>query len=148
MNGPSPRLPGTSVDGHATEAVRTATAEDAPRLCQLAEELGAAIVSQRGGRLLIGPAPGRADGGVARDWVGERLADQATLVLVGTLDEVVIGFAVCHLAGSPPLPRGTRRLFRRAGGERGGGGSAAAGHGGRLARGAGRRGDGRDRPPR
>ncbi len=102
MNGPSPRLPGTSVDGHATEAVRTATAADAHRLCQLAEELGAVVVSQRGGRLLIGPAPGRPEAGVARDWVEERLADQATLALVGTLDEVVIGFAVCHLAGSRP----------------------------------------------
>jgi GNAT superfamily N-acetyltransferase len=102
MSGPNPRPPGTSVDGDATEAVRTATAEDAPRLCQLAEELGTAIVSQRGGRLLIDPEQGRGNGGVARGWVEERLADQATLALVGTLDEVVIGFAVCHLEGIRP----------------------------------------------
>jgi GNAT superfamily N-acetyltransferase len=102
MSGPSPRRPGTSVDRDATEAVRTATGEDARRLCQLAEELGTAVVSQRGGRLLVDPEQSRRDGGVARGWVEERLADQATLALVGTLDEVVIGFAVCHLAGVHP----------------------------------------------
>jgi GNAT superfamily N-acetyltransferase len=87
------------VDRAPTEAVRTATAEDTPRLCELAEELRAGIISQRGGSLLTGP--GRHDGGGVPGWVEEHLGDQATLVLVGTLDEVVIGFAVCHLeAGS------------------------------------------------
>jgi GNAT superfamily N-acetyltransferase len=89
------------VDRAPTEAVRTATAEDTPRLCDLAEELRAGIISQRGGSLLTGPGPGRHDGGGVAGWVDEHLGDQATLVLVGTLDDVVIGFAVCHLeAGS------------------------------------------------
>jgi GNAT superfamily N-acetyltransferase len=87
------------VDRAPTEAVRTATAEDTPRLCQLAEELRAGIVSQRGGSLLADPGPGRDDGGGAPGWVEEHLGDPATLVLVGTLDGVVIGFAVCHLEG-------------------------------------------------
>jgi GNAT superfamily N-acetyltransferase len=87
------------MDRVPAEAVRTATTADRQRLCQLAEEFGAAIIAQRGGSLLTDPGPGRGGGGGVGGWVEEQLGDQATLVLVGTLDEAVVGFAVCHVEG-------------------------------------------------
>ena len=85
---------------------------------------------------------------MVRDWVGERLADPATLVLVGTLDEVVIGFAVCHLAGAPPSRGVLDACFVEPGARGVGVGRLLLDTVVGLARGAGRRGDGRDRPPR
>jgi GNAT superfamily N-acetyltransferase len=87
------------------EAVRAAAADDLPRLVELAEELVDAVIAQRGGPLLIDPddgdGPGDGDLGGDPGRRGARLrrwmdADH-TLVLAGTLDQVVTGFAVCHL---------------------------------------------------
>jgi GNAT superfamily N-acetyltransferase len=79
------------------EAVRTATVEDARRLLELTEELLGGITSQRGGSMLVDPDrhPGDADGRLRR--LTDLLGDTRTLVVVGTLDRVVTGFAVCHL---------------------------------------------------
>jgi GNAT superfamily N-acetyltransferase len=78
------------------EEVRRATAADAPRLLELAGELLEALASQRGGSLLLGPdgqRPGP-DGGLTR--MVDLVEGPDTLVVAGTLDGVVTGFAVCH----------------------------------------------------
>jgi GNAT superfamily N-acetyltransferase len=79
------------------EAVRPAAAEDAPRLRDLAGELVAGLLAQRDGPLLFGPAN---DGVDAEALVGgiAGAADAADrLVLVGTFDDVVTGFAGGHV---------------------------------------------------
>jgi GNAT superfamily N-acetyltransferase len=64
------------------------------------------MVGQRGGSLLI-PADRGAEPGQVRQRLAVLLADPSALVLVGTLDDVVTGFGVCHVEdqGSPE-PRG------------------------------------------
>lgn len=79
------------------EAVRPAVADDLPRLVELADELVEAVASQRGGPLLIDPddeghGP---EGSVTR--LKQLLGDGQALVLAGTLDQAVTGFALCHL---------------------------------------------------
>jgi GNAT superfamily N-acetyltransferase len=71
------------------EAVREAVLADEERFGELMAELMAGIVSQRGGSLLVDPdhAPGGLSG---------LLDDHSRLVLVGTLDGVVTGVAICH----------------------------------------------------
>lgn len=71
------------------EAVREAVPEDEERFGQLVADLVAGIVSQRGGPLLVDPdrAPLR---------LPDLLDDTSRLALVGTLDGVVTGVAVCH----------------------------------------------------
>jgi GNAT superfamily N-acetyltransferase len=78
------------------EAVRTATADDAPRLVELAAELLDGIASQRGGSLLVDPdrQPWGHDGDLG-PWTG-LVGVASALVMVGALDGVVTGFAVCH----------------------------------------------------
>jgi GNAT superfamily N-acetyltransferase len=76
------------------EAVRTATSGDAPRLAELAGALLDELGNQRGGGLLIDrerTPPSAA--GLAR-WLGAVLADPARAVLVGTIDGVVVGWAL------------------------------------------------------
>jgi GNAT superfamily N-acetyltransferase len=79
------------------EAVRSATADDASSLARLLDELHQNVATQRGGQLLI-----EDDGGeVLRTDPGDLLAqtsvDPSRLLLVGLLDDVVIGFALCHV---------------------------------------------------
>jgi GNAT superfamily N-acetyltransferase len=78
------------------EAVRRATTGDAPRLAVLAEELIEATRTHRGGELLIDRDRPGATGDGASGWRA-RLADPDSLVVVGTLEAVVTGFALAHL---------------------------------------------------
>jgi GNAT superfamily N-acetyltransferase len=78
------------------EAVRKATVEDGGRLAELALEFLDDMASIRGGSLLIEPGIDEAGdhGLLAR--LPELVEDPDRLVLVGSLDEVVIGFALGH----------------------------------------------------
>jgi GNAT superfamily N-acetyltransferase len=79
------------------EAVRAATVEDAGRLGELSAEFLRGITSTRGGSLLVDPAGGSSgDTGLARR-LPELLGSDEWLVLVGTIDDAVVGFALCHL---------------------------------------------------
>jgi GNAT superfamily N-acetyltransferase len=71
--------------------------EDAERLGDLSDEFLEAIASVRGGSLLIDPAavPTGATGLAGR--LPALLEDEERRVLVGTIDEFVAGFALCHL---------------------------------------------------
>jgi GNAT superfamily N-acetyltransferase len=77
------------------EAVRPATSDDESRLRALAGELSAGLVAQRGGRLLFASDPSAADGTGMADRLTEAVGAPGRLVLVGTLDGVVTGFAWC-----------------------------------------------------
>ena len=75
------------------ESVRPATADDAERLTVLGDELVSSVTAQRGGPQLVGSALGLPDPSFGDHLVP--LLDRAdALVLVGTLDDVVVGFAV------------------------------------------------------
>jgi len=79
------------------EAARRATIEDVPRLVALGEELVGATRAHRGGGLLIDPeGSGEAFAGRAGGWAA-RMGDGQSLVLVGTLDGAVVGFALSHV---------------------------------------------------
>jgi GNAT superfamily N-acetyltransferase len=79
------------------EAVRTATVEDARRLSELSEEFVRGVAATRGGSLLVQPTVHAfGDGGLAGR-LPQLLGDDTCLVLVGTIDEVVTGFALCHV---------------------------------------------------
>ncbi len=84
------------------EAVRTAVDGDAARVLEMAAELSDTVGAQRGGSLLLAASDGRAgpDGGGHR--LDRLLADESALVLVGTLDDVVTGFGVCHVEDLGP----------------------------------------------
>ncbi len=80
------------------ESVRRATMDDGRRLAALADELVESVTAQRGGGFLVASA---LDGAGATS-LGDRLASLVdrsdALVLVGALDEVVVGFAVTTYA--------------------------------------------------
>ncbi len=79
------------------EAVRVATAADGDRFSELADEFLTAMHGQRGASLASDPGwvdPG-ADVRLGR--LSDLLADPGHLAVVGTLDDVVMGFAVGHL---------------------------------------------------
>ncbi|HEV3130844.1 MAG TPA: GNAT family N-acetyltransferase [Acidimicrobiales bacterium] len=79
------------------EAVRTATVEDTRRLLELSEEFVRGVTSTRGGSLLVQPSlEASGDGGLVGR-LPQLLGDDTCLVLVGTIDEVVTGFALCHV---------------------------------------------------
>jgi GNAT superfamily N-acetyltransferase len=79
------------------EAVRAATNGDSVRLVELAEELVGGVISQRGGSLLVDPQ--RLDGSAGGGGGGFEalLGDPGSRVVVGTLDDSVVGFAVSHV---------------------------------------------------
>jgi GNAT superfamily N-acetyltransferase len=82
------------------EAVRPATAEDAPRLRELAGDLVAGVLAQRDGPLLFGPADAEGDGEALVGGIAGGAADgpgAGRLMLVGTFDGVVTGFACGHV---------------------------------------------------
>ncbi|MGA3147345.1 MAG: GNAT family N-acetyltransferase [Acidimicrobiales bacterium] len=88
------------------EAVRTAIGADTGHLLEMAEDLSGAVAAQRGGTLLLPPSDHGA-GPAGRDRLDDLLADESALVLVGTLDDVVAGFCVCHVEDlGPSGPRG------------------------------------------
>jgi GNAT superfamily N-acetyltransferase len=82
------------------EAVREATSGDAGRLVELTGELVGAVTSQRGGSFLVDPVIRTGDGGTGEDdgalddQLRTWMEDPATVVLVGTVDEAVVGFAL------------------------------------------------------
>jgi len=79
------------------EEVRTATVADAERLGQLSEEFLAGIVSRRGGSLLVDGAADPPGDLAPAERLPALLGDADRLVLVGTIDGAVTGFALCHL---------------------------------------------------
>jgi GNAT superfamily N-acetyltransferase len=87
------------------EAVRAAVADDRRRFDELLDELVGLVVGQRGGSLLLatsGPSPLAMLGATSFEAL---LADRQRRVLLGTLDQVVTGMAVCHVE---PLADGGR----------------------------------------
>ncbi len=88
------------------EAVRTATVDDAERLGRLSEEFLAGLVSRRGGSLLVGGAAGPPGGATLSERLPGVLGDAERLVLVGTIDDAVTGFALCHLEATSRGRRG------------------------------------------
>ena len=85
----------SGVAGTAEEAVRAATPEDLPAIVTLAEALRAELTPMRGGRIW---AVREARPGPADEAYGALLTDPANCVVVGTLDDVVIGFGVVTVA--------------------------------------------------
>ena len=73
------------------EAVRVATPEDLPALVALAGSLVAELTPMRGGRIW---AVREARPGPADEAYGKLLMDPSACVVVGTLDDVVVGFGV------------------------------------------------------
>ncbi len=73
------------------EAVRAATPEDLPAIVDLVEALRAELTPMRGGRIW---AVREARPGPPEEVYGALLTDPATCVIVGTLDDVVVGFGV------------------------------------------------------
>jgi len=89
------------------EAVRPAIDADTAHLLEMGEDLFDAVAAQRGGALLLPPSGRWAGPGGGRDRLDDLLADESALVLVGTLDDVVAGFCVCHVEDlGPSGPRG------------------------------------------
>ena len=84
------------------EAVRAATPEDLPAIVGLVEALRAELTPMRGGRIW---AVRDARPGPPGEAYGALFADAATRVVVGTIDDVVIGFGV---ASVEPLADGGR----------------------------------------
>jgi GNAT superfamily N-acetyltransferase len=81
------------------EAVRAATADDAASLSRLVEELHRSIAAQRGGSLLIEDDHGQVFRDDPEDRIGVVSKDPSRLVLVGLIDDVITGFALCHVDG-------------------------------------------------
>jgi ribosomal protein S18 acetylase RimI-like enzyme len=97
MSGPDLSGAGPANGAAPVEAVREAVGGDRVRLLELSQELVRGITSQRGGSLFVGgdrlaveegTEPGRLDG---------LFGAGSSRVVVGTLDQAVIGFAVCHV---------------------------------------------------
>ena len=85
------------------EAVRAATPEDLPAIVELVEALRAELTPMRGGRIW---AVREARRGAPADAYGALLTDPASCVVVGTIDDVVIGLGVAtveSLADGRPL---------------------------------------------
>ena len=77
--------------GTAEEAVRSATPDDLPAIVGLVEALRAELTPMRGGRIW---AVREARPGPPDEVYGALLTDPSACVVVGTLDDVVVGFGV------------------------------------------------------
>jgi GNAT superfamily N-acetyltransferase len=77
--------------GTAEEAVRPATEHDVPAITALAEALRAELTPMRGGRIW---AVREARRGRFDEACSALLADPDACVVVGTIDEVVVGFGI------------------------------------------------------
>jgi GNAT superfamily N-acetyltransferase len=75
------------------EAVRPATADDRPRLRELAGEWLEGLLGQRNGRLLFESDPTDPDGAGLADRLAGMIGSPGRVVLMGTLEGVVTGFA-------------------------------------------------------
>jgi ribosomal protein S18 acetylase RimI-like enzyme len=84
------------------EAVRAATPEDLPAIVGLVEALRAELTPMRGGRIW---AVREARSGPPAEAYGALLTDPATCVVVGTIDDIVVGLGV---ASVEPLTDGAR----------------------------------------
>jgi ribosomal protein S18 acetylase RimI-like enzyme len=84
------------------EAVRAATPEDLPAIVALAGSLTAELTPMRGGRIW---AVREARPGPADEAYGKLLLNPSACVVVGTLDDVVVGFGVATVE---PLTDGAR----------------------------------------
>ncbi len=82
------------------EGARTAEASDLPRLTELAGQVIAELAEQKGGVVWRRHA---ARGEPLADGLVADLEDEATQVLVGTIEDVVVGYAVTT---AEPLPDG------------------------------------------
>jgi GNAT superfamily N-acetyltransferase len=76
------------------EASRRATPEDLPRLAELARAGAAELLSYRGGEVW-GARHGRRE--PVEEGLAAALQDPAQLVVAGTIDEVVLGFAAVRV---------------------------------------------------
>jgi GNAT superfamily N-acetyltransferase len=86
------------------ESVRDAVPEDGTRIAELGRELIASLTPRRGGTRLVEELPdGVREGGA----VDQLLGDPSTGVLVGMLDGVIVGFAVCRRDAEGVTGRGT-----------------------------------------
>lgn len=83
------------------EGVRRAVPDDAERLAELTAEAVAEQIEGRGGRIW---SQREARGVPAEGGLATAIADSGKLVLAGTIDEVVIGYAVAQVE---PLADGT-----------------------------------------
>jgi GNAT superfamily N-acetyltransferase len=79
------------------EAVRAATTGDLDRLGGLAHEFVQGLVTQRGGSLLVGTVGSLPDPAGLAGRMGHLVEDDDHLVLVGTVERAVCGFALAHL---------------------------------------------------
>ena len=86
------------VEGNAVEGSRPATDADAPRLAELAEQAVAELRVGRGGEMWARTAGRRAP---YLDGLAAALSSPAHHVLVGTLDDTVLGYAVTDLYVEP-----------------------------------------------
>jgi len=80
------------------DGVRPATPADAPRLRELSAQLLTELLARRGGPLLFESDPWATDGSGLADRVAAAVGDPDRLVIVGTLDEAVSGFACGRVA--------------------------------------------------
>ena len=87
--------------------MREATGADGPRLCELADQLVASVVEQRGGAELMADALPGGTGRVGLVAINQLLADDRARVVVGSLDRSVVGFATCRVDDRrhPPVGR-------------------------------------------
>ena len=79
------------------ESVRSATPDDLGRLGVLADGFLRGVVAQRGGPLLVAMTETGAVPAGFLDGLMTMAEDGQALVLVGALEDVVVGFAACHL---------------------------------------------------
>jgi GNAT superfamily N-acetyltransferase len=76
------------------EAARPATADDVPRLAELARAAIAELVDVRGGAVWAAREARREP---IEDGFAAALADERRRVLVGTIDDVIVGYAAAHV---------------------------------------------------
>ena len=76
------------------EAVRAATPDDLPAIIGLVDALRSELTPMRGGRIW---AVREARSGPPAEAYGALLADAETCVVVGTVDDVVVGFGVASV---------------------------------------------------
>jgi GNAT superfamily N-acetyltransferase len=87
------------------EEVRPATADDGPRLRELAGEWLAGLLGQRGGSLLLESDPTDPSGTGPGERIAGMIGSPGRIVLVGTLDSVVTGFACGRVDERPHAAR-------------------------------------------
>ncbi len=87
--------------------MRTATAADGPRLCGLIDDLIASVAGQRGGTQLMADLLPPGTDRAGPEEITRMLGDERGRVVVGSLDQVIVGFATCRVDDRrhPPVGR-------------------------------------------